>query len=58
MGQVKKQYQEWLEHHYPVEVANQVKQELNDAWVEQFESALRQILGNQANNVDKGDKDE
>jgi hypothetical protein len=44
MGQTKRQYQEWLEHHYPQEVAQQVKAELNDEWVKQFEQVLKQLL--------------
>lgn len=57
MGQTKRQYQEWLEHHYPHEVAQQVKAELNEEWVKQFEQVLKQLL-NERSELGNGENDE
>jgi truncated hemoglobin YjbI len=40
MGQSKKQYQEWVEHHFPQEIAK----EINSAWTEQFEQFVQQLM--------------
>ena len=36
----KKQYQEWVEHHFPKELAKEV----NDAWTEHFEKFVQQLM--------------
>ena len=43
MGQSKKQYQEWVEHHFPKELAKEV----NDAWTEHFEKFIQQLMNKQ-----------
>jgi hypothetical protein len=43
MGQSKKQYQEWVEHHFPQEIAK----EINSAWTEQFEQFITKLMQKQ-----------
>jgi hypothetical protein len=43
MGQVKKQYQEWVEQHIPQEVGN----DFNDTWTEQFEQFITKLMQKQ-----------
>jgi hypothetical protein len=40
MGQVKKQYQDWVEQHIPQEIAKEV----NEAWTQQFEQFIQQLM--------------
>lgn len=40
MGQSKKEYQEWVEHHFPQEVVK----EINNAWTQQFEQFIQQLM--------------
>jgi len=43
MGQSKKQYQEWVQHHFPQEVAK----EINEAWTQHFEQFIQQLMNKQ-----------
>lgn len=40
MGQSKKEYEEWVQHHYPQEIAKEV----NEAWTQQFEQFIQQLM--------------
>ena len=40
MGQSKKEYQEWVQHHFPQEVAK----EINEAWTQQFDQFIQQLM--------------
>jgi len=40
MGQSKKEYEEWVQHHYPQEIAKEV----NEAWTQQFEKFIQQLM--------------
>lgn len=46
MGQVKKQYQEWVEQHLPQEVGNDFINawEVNEAWTKEFEKFIDALL--------------
>lgn len=58
MGQVKKQYQEWVEHHYPQEVAKEV----NEAWTKQFDKFVQQLMNTsfkeESKTITNGESDE
>jgi hypothetical protein len=43
MGQSKKQYEEWVQHHFPQEVAK----EINEAWTQQFEQFIDKLMKTQ-----------
>lgn len=53
MGQVKKQYEEWLQQNHAIELKNELEDTFKREWTQQFEQFIQQLM----NTKFKEDKD-
>jgi hypothetical protein len=44
MGQVKKQYEEWLQQNHAIEMKNELEDTFKREWTQQFEQFIQQLM--------------
>lgn len=44
MGQVKKQYEEWLQQNHAIELKNELEDTFKREWTQQFEQFIQQLM--------------